>query len=76
METAPVLLDPEPASGIRQRGDGAAGRPPDLPGALGRRQTRVLLASVLVVATCGILYELVVGTLSSYLLGNSALHFS
>ncbi|PAP78676.1 hypothetical protein BSZ37_06665 [Rubrivirga marina] len=36
----------------------------------------MLLAAVLVVATCGILYELVVGTLASYLLGNSALHFS
>ena len=40
------------------------------------RQVRVLLTSVLVVATCGLLYELIVGTLSSYLLGNSALHFS
>ena len=40
------------------------------------RQVRVLLTSVLVVATCGLLYELIVGTLSSYLLGNSILHFS
>ena len=37
---------------------------------------RVLLTSVLVVAACGLLYELIVGTLSSYLLGNSTLHFS
>ncbi|MEM1116814.1 MAG: polyamine aminopropyltransferase [Bacteroidota bacterium] len=44
--------------------------------ALSSRQIRVLLAAVLVVATCGLLYELVVGTLSSYLLGNSALQFS
>ena len=39
-------------------------------------QVRVLLTSVVVVAACGLLYELIVGTLSSYLLGNSALHFS
>ena len=50
--------------------------PSGLEAGLSRRQTRVLLAAVLVVATCGILYELIVGTLSSYLLGNSALHFS
>ena len=58
------------------RGDGRPGAPPVLPGALSRRQTRVLLAAVLLVATCGLLYELVVGTLSSYLFGNSALQFS
>ena len=40
------------------------------------RQVRVLLTSVVVVAACGLLYELIVGTLSSYLLGNSTLHFS
>lgn len=57
-------------------GDGHPGPLPDLGHARGRRQSRVLLAAVLVVATCGILYELIVGTLSSYLLGNSALHFS
>ncbi len=76
MDVAPpvsdlVRLDPEAG------GDGRAGPPPALTAAgLTRHQTRVLLAAVLVVATCGILYELVVGTLASYLLGNSALHFS
>ena len=43
---------------------------------LSDRQVRVLLTSVVVVAACGLLYELIVGTLSSYLLGNSTLHFS
>ncbi len=61
-------------------GDGHRGPIPVLEGdlevGLSRKQTRVLLAAVLIVATCGILYELIVGTLSSYLLGNSALHFS
>jgi spermidine synthase len=39
-------------------------------------QTRVLFISVFIVAICGLVYELIVGTLSSYLLGNSVTHFS
>jgi spermidine synthase len=35
-----------------------------------------LLASVFVVAACGLLYELVAGTLASWLLGDSVLQFS
>jgi predicted membrane-bound spermidine synthase len=35
-----------------------------------------LLASVFVVAACGLLYELAAGTLASYLLGDSILQFS
>ena len=35
-----------------------------------------LLASVFVVAACGLLYELAVGALASYLLGDSVLQFS
>ena len=72
--TLPTLTIPDLAPSPA-RGDGHA-RPRPEAGGLSRRQTRVLLAAVLVVATCGILYELIVGTLSSYLLGNSALHFS
>ena len=67
----PTLLDVLPEAA----GDGHAGAPPR-PAGPSRRQVRVLLGAVLVVATCGLLYELVVGTLSSYLLGNSALQFS
>ena len=37
---------------------------------------RLLLFSVLVVATCGLVYELIIGTLSSYLLGSTITHFS
>lgn len=37
---------------------------------------RVLLLSVFVVATCGILYELLIGTVSSYFLGSSIQQFS
>jgi hypothetical protein len=35
-----------------------------------------LLASVFVVAACGLVYELVAGALASYLLGDSVLQFS
>lgn len=44
----------------------------DLPPA----QTFVLLLSIAVVALCGIVYELIIGTISSYLLGNSVYQFS
>ena len=44
----------------------------DLP----QRQATILLASILVVALCGIVYELIIGTVSSYLLGNSVYQFS
>ena len=36
----------------------------------------VLLLSLLIVALCGIIYELLIGTISSYLLGNSVYQFS
>ena len=40
------------------------------------KQAFTLLVSLLVVALCGIVYELIVGTISSYLLGNSVYQFS
>lgn len=43
---------------------------------LNTQQTSVLLFSILVVALCGIVYELIIGTVSSYLLGNSVYQFS
>ncbi|TGE29555.1 polyamine aminopropyltransferase [Hymenobacter metallicola] len=48
----------------------------------GRRSTRadhlpaLLLGSVFVIATCGLIYELIAGTLASYLLGDSVTQFS
>ena len=36
----------------------------------------VLLASISIVALCGIVYQLIIGTVSSYLLGNSVYQFS
>lgn len=40
------------------------------------KQIVILLFSVFVIAFCGILYELLIGTLSTYFLGSSVLHFS
>ena len=38
--------------------------------------TAALLVSVFVIATCGLVYELLAGTLASYLLGDSVMQFS
>ena len=43
---------------------------------LSDRQAAVLLVSIMIVALCGIVYELIIGTVSSYLLGNSVYQFS
>jgi spermidine synthase len=36
----------------------------------------VLFLSVFLIAACGLIYELIAGTLASYLLGDSILQFS
>jgi spermidine synthase len=36
----------------------------------------ILLFSVVVIATCGLIYELIAGTVASYLLGDSVTQFS
>ncbi|WP_425073012.1 polyamine aminopropyltransferase [Sagittula sp. S175] len=43
---------------------------------LAQRKAVVLLGSILIVALCGIVYELIIGAVSSYLLGNSIYQFS
>ena len=45
-------------------------------GAAPRPMAVALLASVFVIAACGLLYELAAGALASYLLGDSVLQFS
>src|SRR3954466_9582069 len=56
-------------------GAGAGGAAPPLRAPI--RPTEVaLLASVFVVAACGLVYELAAGALASYLLGDSVLQFS
>ncbi|WP_265564057.1 polyamine aminopropyltransferase [Sphingomicrobium arenosum] len=49
-------------------GDAVRGDTPDL--------SLVLLVSVFVVATCGLVYELLAGTIATYLLGDSVTQFS
>ena len=39
-------------------------------------RTPVLFLNVLIIATCGLIYELLTGTLASYLLGDSVTQFS
>lgn len=41
-----------------------------------RRLKFLLLLSVFAIATCGLIYELIAGTLASYLLGDSVTQFS
>ena len=43
---------------------------------IGKRSELSFLLSVFVIATCGLIYELIAGTLASYLLGDSVLQFS
>ncbi len=40
------------------------------------RHSTTLLVTVFIIAICGLIYELIIGTLSSYLFGNSVTHFS
>src|SRR6188768_1841484 len=40
------------------------------------RSVSPLFVVVLIIATCGLIYELIVGTLASYLLGDSVTQFS
>jgi len=53
---------------------GAAPAPRSI--ALERKRARVLMASVAVVATCGLVYELISATMASYLLGDSVTQWS
>lgn len=43
---------------------------------LSQKQIAILLISIIIVALCGITYELIIGTASSYLIGNSVYQFS
>lgn len=41
-----------------------------------RLHARVLFGTVFIIAACGLIYELIISTMSSYLFGNSVAHFS
>ncbi|MFO1472442.1 MAG: hypothetical protein U1F27_15565, partial [Turneriella sp.] len=45
-------------------------------GKKGRFQSSLLLFSAFLIAACGLIYELIAGTVSSYLLGDSVTQFS
>ncbi|MCB0360846.1 MAG: hypothetical protein KDD44_14455, partial [Bdellovibrionales bacterium] len=64
-------VDPEPDGNLRDAEVGLEQLAP-----LSSRHSTLLIASVFIIAMCGIVYELLVSTLSSYLLGSSVLHFS
>ncbi|MCB9621179.1 MAG: polyamine aminopropyltransferase, partial [Sandaracinus sp.] len=49
---------------------------PAEPAALGRGATTLLFVTVLVIATSGLVYELLAGTVASYVLGDSVTQFS
>lgn len=49
---------------------------PHADGKILQQRQRILLFSVFVIATCGLIYELIAGTLASYLLGDSVTQFS
>jgi len=66
---APGLASLGQAPGSGRTGPGASDASPALPAAL-------LYLNVFVVATCGLVYELLAGTLGSYLLGDSVTQFS
>ena len=40
------------------------------------KRTPLLFLNVIIIATCGLIYELLAGTLSSYVLGDSITQFS
>lgn len=66
------------AGELADRDDGSERQPDDvqLYTELPASSTYVLLLSISAVALCGIVYELIIGTVSSYLLGNSVYQFS
>ena len=82
--TASHVVESASRRGEAASSDGFAGatRRPDVRESAGRgRPPRdasgwALLASAFVVATCGLIYELLAGTLASYLLGDSVTQFS
>ena len=65
-----------PASSAAEAADGADGAGDAAPAPGVRPAELALLASVFVVAACGLVYELAAGALASYLLGDSVLQFS
>ncbi len=71
----PVLVPGGPALSVGEREPLADDRPAQTRAPISPGEV-ALLASVFVIAACGLLYELAAGTLASWLLGDSVLQFS
>lgn len=78
MNETPEETPPRPDEPAREQGalEEEGGEPSLELDADARLRIRVLLLSILLVALCSITYELIIGTVSSYLLGNSVYQFS
>ncbi|MFN3650478.1 MAG: polyamine aminopropyltransferase [Armatimonadota bacterium] len=61
---------------VPERSESAAGETGAAGGDRERREVLALLASIFLVAACGLVYELLIATVSSYQLGNSVTQFS
>ena len=80
-ERAPELIEPapEPTEPALEPGRPAGRTPPaqERPaGRVRRRRSTALFAAALLVAVGGLIYELILGTAASYLIGDSVLSFS
>ncbi|NVO31999.1 polyamine aminopropyltransferase [Hymenobacter lapidiphilus] len=69
-------MDKVPVRRVRRKASGSPSAAAALPAAPLDYRPTLLLGSVFVIATCGLIYELIAGTLASYLLGDSVLQFS
>ncbi|EDM76236.1 spermidine synthase [Plesiocystis pacifica SIR-1] len=70
------MLPPEGPASPADPGPSPASDPELAPPSAAGPRPSLLLASVLVVATCGLVYELITATMASYLLGDSVTQFS
>jgi spermidine synthase len=73
LTTTPLIDDSNESSAEEELSRPAAGQESD---SQVRRQALTLLASIFVIAGCGLIYELLIATVSSYLLGSSVTQFS
>ena len=55
---------------------GATGTVPDAEHVIGDGQFALLAGSVFIIAACSLIYELLISSLSTYLLGSSVIHYS
>src|SRR5688500_14122262 len=80
LDAAPHTLEPsalpEPLSEDSAESSTEAAPNSTILSGAARGQALALLASIFVIAACGLIYELLIATVSSYLLGSSVTQFS